>query len=70
MEGAEGIDIFDTEKLAVREPYDADRDLAFCHAKEACRIARIALYAGSFVILRPRDAHRLQMAVEEPAKIK
>mgnify|MGYP006429296709 CR=1 FL=1 len=70
LDGAEGIDIYDTEKLAVRKPYDADTDLAFYHAKDACRIARVDLYPGSFVILWPRDAHRPQMAVGVPAKIK
>lgn len=70
LEGGEGIDLFDTDRLDIREAYSTEKDVTFYRLDTAQQIGRVDLLPGYFTILLPRDAHRPQMAVGSPRLIK
>ncbi len=70
LEGVEGIDLFDTERLDIRTPYAAENDVTFYQLETAQLLSRVNLYPGYFAYLLPRDAHRPQMLVDAPRTIK
>ncbi len=61
--GAEGIEWFPVQDLAVQTPYDLATDVAFYH-RPGPAPARVDVVPGTFVVLFPRDAHMPQLAVD------
>jgi len=54
-EGEEQIEVADTARLTVRQPYDAERDFALYHDHPDASLLR--LFPGEAAILFPEDAH-------------
>lgn len=71
LSGAEGIDLFDSDKLEKIVEYDSESDLIFYKDQEARKVSRVDIWPGYFICLWPRDAHRPQMIVDDKiARIK
>ena len=51
------------EALAVRTPYDAQKDAAFYHAPEVC--SELDMRPGVFAVFAPRDRHSPNRAIEQ-----
>ncbi len=67
---AEGIEWFPLDKLEIKTPYEAAKDVAFYHRPRPGS-ARVEVYPGSFVALFPHDAHMPQLIVDNaPGHVK
>ncbi len=68
--GAEGISIFERNKLTERQPYSEEKDVVlFDYNEEALRVHTINV-AGYFTMLFPEDAHRPQEFVDGYGSVK
>jgi len=71
--GAEGIDVFDRQRMDISEPYNAENDIVFFSAVNKTPYASIINYPGYFTMLFPEEAHRPMQKpdncdAEEPIK--
>jgi len=68
--GAEGFECAFSDALTVETPYDASRDAAF-YRRTSHGQTRVNVFAGTFVMLYPHDAHMAGLMVgtkPEPVK--
>ena len=63
VEGAERMGYANLDRLAVRDPYDADRDLLVLDGDGDL----FTVSAGHFAVFTPQDAHMPGLAVQGPA---
>jgi len=70
LSGAETIEWYRREPLAVKEVYDVERDVEFYHRPGGVSPGRVTLSTGIFAILLPRDAHMPSLHAEGHEEIK
>ncbi|QKS47932.1 YhcH/YjgK/YiaL family protein (plasmid) [Paenibacillus cellulosilyticus] len=69
--GSEGIDIFERDRLKVKDEYSLDKDVVFFKTEDACPITRVSVDPGYFALIFPHEAHKPQVAVGDvPQAIK
>lgn len=66
VKGAEGIATADVNRLHEDTPFDEAKDIGFYTGNEE---GRYYLKKGDFMVCYPSDAHKVGMAIEEPAEI-
>jgi YhcH/YjgK/YiaL family protein len=66
VEGVEQIGIANVHELAEREPYLAERDIAFFDGQGDL----VTLRSGMFAVFFPHDAHQPGIALGEPAHVR
>ncbi len=61
--GEEGIQVYDRKKLAVEEPYIADKDIEF-YQQTDMPYARVAVKEKYFIMLFPYEAHQPEISFD------
>lgn len=69
LEGAERIAVYPARELEIREPHDAQRDVAFFHYRAPARW-QVGLASGDFAFLLPQDAHMPQLRAGAAGRVK
>ncbi len=70
LDGNEQLDCISFNKLIVSEDYDEKRDIMFFENPEELPDASFKLSVQRFVLIYPHEAHRPQMALDKPSKVK
>lgn len=70
LDGNERLDCTDLNKLELTEEYDDKRDIMFLENSKVMPDASFKLSPQRFVMIYPHEAHRPQMAIEKPVKVK
>ncbi|MCE9588651.1 MAG: YhcH/YjgK/YiaL family protein [Verrucomicrobia bacterium] len=68
VEGAERIGYAERDILAVKTPYNPEKDAEFYQAP-TCSSTLLELNAGSFAIFLPRDGHQPGVMIDSPALV-
>lgn len=67
VSGNEIIDLADISRLSAKEEYNIENDVIFWNIPQ--RMARIAMGAGSYIILYPENAHRGMVCIKESERV-
>ena len=70
LDGAEGITVYEREKLREKIPYDAKRDVVIYEAEPGTLLAHTENVPGYFTFLKPEEAHRPQENVAGYGKVR
>jgi len=68
--GAEGIGVYERERLSEKGSYQQDNDVIFFEETGAKMIAHTINIPGYFTMLFPEEAHRPQEKIDEINKVK
>lgn len=70
LDGEEQLDCISVNNLVVSEDYDENRDIMFFENPKQMPDASYRLTPQRFVLIYPHEAHRPQMALGKPSKVK
>lgn len=68
--GAEGISVYERDRLREKIPYDAEKDVVFFETEGALANAHTENVPGFFTMLYPEEAHRPQERVRNVDRVK
>ncbi len=68
--GAEGISVFDREKLSEKVPYNEEKDVVLFEYSPDALLARTINKQGYFTMLYPNEAHRPQEYIDGYGTVK